>query len=150
MADNDRIPIPDDNAEPGFVAVIVARSVEQAETFRELLDDHDIPSSLGSVEDDAEIVDSDFAEGSNAITTGVPVLVPDSLLDEASEIIADREDFEERDENGEVDDDDDEQYSLDDGMTEELDPDDELSFDDEDDDDEDDGLGLFDDEDEFD
>ena len=55
------------------------------------------------------------------MTLGVSVLVPEGLLDEAGEIIADREDFEEFDADNDLDEED-EQLSLDDGMTEETGP----------------------------
>ncbi len=77
-----------------FVPVAFARSVEDAEQYRELLNDHDIPALVASQEE----LDENKArqpDGQSAITHGVPVLVPDVLLDEASEIIADREDADE-------------------------------------------------------
>ena len=105
-----------DNTE--YVAVVVARSSEHAETYRELLADHDIPSILGT--EDGSGSDDDTSEEGPAMTRGIPVLVPEGLLDEAGEIIADREDFEELDEEDDLDEDD-EQFSLENGMTEEPD-----------------------------
>ena len=69
---------------------VVARSVEEADRYRELLDDHDIPAILATDDELAHV-----GAGRSAITRGVPILVPEAMLDEASEIIADWEDFEE-------------------------------------------------------
>jgi hypothetical protein len=91
-----------------FVPAVFARSVEDAEKYRELLDDHDIPAIIGdSVGDEAG------KTCSAGVTHGVPVLVPDVLLDEASEIIADREDVDEFDIDDEADDEDDEDDEFD-------------------------------------
>lgn len=103
-----------------FVPVVVARSVEDAEMFRELLEDHDIPSILGT-EENIQETGTDSDDLGEAMTHGVPVLVPEGLLDEAGEIIADREDFEELSEEDDFDEED-EDFSLDDGMTEEAAP----------------------------
>lgn len=71
-----------------FVPAVVARSETEAEEYAELLSDHDIPAVVGDEEDVPK-------ENSAArrISRGVPVLVPEALLDEASEVIADREDL---------------------------------------------------------
>jgi len=72
-----------------FVPVVYARSLDEAEEYRSLLEDHDIPAQVGTegdVEDDDDI---------RVTAKGIPVLVPEVLLDEASEVIADREDLEE-------------------------------------------------------
>jgi len=70
-----------------FVPVIYARSVDDAETYRSLLEDHDIPAVVGE--------EAEGKEGSAArASRGIPVMVPEVLLDEASEVIADREDLE--------------------------------------------------------
>ena len=106
-----------DNSE--YVPVVVARALDHAEAFRELLADHDIPSILGT-EGNGYGSDDDMSEKGPAMARGIPVLVPEGLLDEAGEIIADREDFEELDEEDDLDEDD-EQFSLEDGMTEETD-----------------------------
>lgn len=74
-----------------YVPVVVAKTMDQAEKYRDLLDEHDIPA----------ITDPDYEEESagkarrGRITRGVPVLVPEALLDEASEIIADCEELDE-------------------------------------------------------
>ncbi len=73
-----------------FVAAVLARSVEEAERFRALLEDHDIPAIIDDVEEVAE-------DGKEApvrhgqMAQGISVLVPETLLDEASEVIADVE-----------------------------------------------------------
>lgn len=78
-----------------FVPVVFARSPEEAQRYQELLSDHDIPAMIGGDKDS----DSDAAPCANpcsgGMSRGVPVMVPDVLLDEASEIIADREDVDE-------------------------------------------------------
>ncbi len=135
MAESGNVPIPEPSSAIGHVAVVVARSIEHAETFRELLEDHDIPSMLGTEDDLDRANDASNVEGESPMTPGVPVLVPERLLDEASEIIADREDFDELNEDDTFDDEDDEAFSLDDNMTEELGP----IFDEDEDEDEDTG-----------
>ena len=64
-----------------FVPAVFARSMAEAEAYRRLLDDHDIPVILG---------ESRPVESRSGITRGCPVLVPEVLLDDASRIIADR------------------------------------------------------------
>ena len=84
---------PDELAE--FVPAVVARSFEEAERYRDLLDDHDIPAILGTDEEVDQMGDEDRRLARRrGITHGIPVLVPETLLDEASEIISDREAFE--------------------------------------------------------
>ncbi len=121
MADHDDIPDLEQAGSQGFVAVVVARSAKHAEMFRVLLEDHDIPSILGTEDDIGNSNDADPSQEESALTLGVSVLVPEGLLDEAGEIIADREDFEEFDADNDLDEED-EQLSLDDGMTEETGP----------------------------
>jgi len=131
----------------GFVPAVFARSLDEAEAYGELLNDHDIPARIGA---DEEIKDANGGEHRDAdrrgMTHGVPVLVPENLLDEASEVIADREDFaefEDDDEREEDEDDDDEAFGL-----EELDGEDEAFLDDEDE--EEDEEAIFDDADDLD
>ncbi|MCE5326999.1 MAG: hypothetical protein LLG01_11365 [Planctomycetaceae bacterium] len=130
-----------------FVPAVFARSVEEAEDYRALLDDHDIPAIIGS---DDELVETEDQQHRMArkggMTQGVPVLVPEVLLDEASEIIADRQDDEEfrkgEDDLFDDEDEDDEEDAtptvLGDGDEEDQDEDD----DDEEGDEEEDGDGL--------
>jgi hypothetical protein len=79
-----------------FVPAVFARSPQEAEEYRELLNDHDIPAIIHS--DDEEqppAVGRAAVPIRTSISRGVPVLVPEALLDEASGVIADREDTEE-------------------------------------------------------
>jgi hypothetical protein len=91
-----------------FVPAAFARSAEDAEKFRELLEDHDIPVVLSNETEEAA-----FA-AKPGMTRGVAVMVPDALLDEASEVIAAREDTSDFEEIEEFDDqeDDDEDFGL--------------------------------------
>lgn len=118
-----------------FVAAVMARDVEEAEQYRDLLDDHDIPAILGTDEELDEMEDEDRRLARHrGMTHGIPVLVPESLLDEASEIISDREAFEpfSEDEDELEDEEDDEEFDLhDEGDDFDLDEDEE--FDEEDD-----------------
>jgi hypothetical protein len=100
-----------------FVPAVFARSLGEAEAYRELLTDHEIAARVGT----DEAVEPAEADGEPPVaerrrmTHGVPVLVPESLLDEASEIIADREDFSEYDDDedeDEEDEEDDDSYGL--------------------------------------
>lgn len=74
-----------------FVPAVFARSMEQAEMFCELLNDHDIPATVGELSGDEE---AGVTRGGRSMAHGVPVLVPEALLDEAGEVIAEREDAE--------------------------------------------------------
>lgn len=91
-----------------FVPAAFARSVEEAEVYRELLNDHDIPAIVGLDED---LKAEDAPKGRRrGMTHGVPVLVPEALLDEASEVIADREDADEFAEEDEVEEEEEEEF----------------------------------------
>ena len=78
-----------------FVPAVVARSAAEAEEYYQLLSDHDIPAMIG--DEDIEVgKDEDLKSAKRrGMSRGVPVLVPDVMLDEASEVIADREDLDE-------------------------------------------------------
>ncbi|MHC4294464.1 MAG: hypothetical protein ACYSTL_02640 [Planctomycetota bacterium] len=93
-----------------FVPVVVVHSPEEAEEYRELLSDHDIPA----VVDDGESVSGNETRAGQkrTVSRGVSVLVPEVLLDEASEIIADREDLDEFRVDDEDDEDEDEEFDL--------------------------------------
>jgi len=91
-----------------FVPAVFARSMEEAEKYRQLLDDHDIPAIIGSAEH-GEGEDSPPSQSSRGFSRGVPVLVPDALLDEAGEVIADSEESDEFALDEEYDADDDEE-----------------------------------------
>jgi hypothetical protein len=118
--------VDDDAYDPGpsegdvaeYVPAFFARDQEEAEEYCELLNDHDIPARCGVDVDPQEEADSEHrVAGRRGITHGVPVLVPETLLDEASEIIADREDFTDFDddeEDEEDDEDEDDEYGLED------------------------------------
>lgn len=103
----------------GFVPAVFARSAEEAEQYSELLNDHDIPTIVGMDEDPSQDNQCRKVVGKSGMTHGVPVLVPDVLLDEASEIIANREDLDEfKVAEEQLEDDEDEVF----GLHEEIDP----------------------------
>jgi len=95
----------------GFVPVVFARSIERSEHYQQLLIDHDIPAIIGS---DGDLADEQacglYRRG--GMTQGVPVLVPEVLLDEASEIIADRENLNEFEGPEDKSDEEDENFGL--------------------------------------
>jgi hypothetical protein len=80
-----------------FVPAVYAKSVQEAEEYRELLEDRDIPAMVGSEDDAAQDLSPERSARRAGLARGVPVLVPESLLDEASEVIAEREDLDEFD-----------------------------------------------------
>lgn len=96
-----------------FVSVVVARSVEEAEEFCDLLNDHDIPAMVGDGGSQGKEEAVRSCPQSKGTARGVPVLVPEVLLDEASEVIADREDSDEFRVVDEKDDDQDEEDEFD-------------------------------------
>jgi hypothetical protein len=87
MPDDDQPLTPHDEEYQDFVPAVFARSQDEAERYSELLNDHDIPTIVGAANEDEDGPES----GGGGITHGLAVLVPDALLDEASEVIADRE-----------------------------------------------------------
>jgi len=103
------------SVEGEFVPVFFARNIEEAEEYCHLLSDHEIPARAGV---DGELPSEEDPEhhlaGRRGMTHGVPVLVPETLLDEASEIIADREEFSEfeEDDEEEEEEEDDESFGL--------------------------------------
>ncbi len=112
-----------------FVPVVYARCLDAAEQYRSLLEDHDIPAMVGT----DEKLDDDAKRAELTPRRGVPVMVPEVLLDEASEVIADREDLDEfapqTDETDEHEDEDDElqlQVPLDDRAEDPLDEEEDL------------------------
>jgi hypothetical protein len=132
----------DPSDEDQYVPAFVARSREEAQRYCDLLDDHDIPACVGDPE---ALEDAEEIAAPGRLTRGVAVMVPEALLDEASEVIADREDAEEflLEEEDLLDDEDEDEFDLE----EELDPEDPII--DLDDDDEEDLFGDEDDEDLF-
>ncbi len=93
MAKQHRQPGSDADRNNCYVSAVVARSQADAEKYRELLYDHEIPAILE--EDDESPAPRPQHSHTRRMTHGVSVLVPEPLLDEASEVIADREDLEE-------------------------------------------------------
>lgn len=77
----------DGDVQDKLVPAVFARSLAEAEVYRQLLEDHDIPASVAG--DDVE----HLGEGVPEMTHGVPIMVPEPMLDEAGEVIADREDL---------------------------------------------------------
>ena len=139
-----------EGADDDFVPALFARDLDEAEVFCDLLADHDIPARPGTDDGskDAEELEHRLA-GQRGITHGIAVLVPESLLDEASEVIADRDDFSDF----EADDEEEEDEEDDTFAMEEIDPtEDSLLAGEEDEEDslfeEDDGLDDLDDDDE--
>jgi hypothetical protein len=101
-----------------FVPAVFARSMEEAEEYRQLLDDHDIPSIIGADEEEPPPAPRC---GVGSMTRGLPVLVPEAMLDEASEVIAEHDDADEfgRDKeetDGEEDDQEQEGFLIDEGF----------------------------------
>jgi len=143
-----------------YVPAFFARNIDEAEEYCELLSDHDIPARAGLDEELLTEADPDQRAASRlGMTHGVPVLVPERLLDEASEVIADREDLgdfdiDDEEEADEIDDDD-VPFGLgevdeDEDLLDDEDDDDLLVDDDDDDDDDDfDLLGDDDEDDDF-
>jgi len=93
-----------------YMSAFFARNIEEAQEYCELLSDHDIPARAGLDEELLAKADPEHrAANRRGMTHGVPVLVPESLLDEASEIIADREGFDEFEDKEETDEEEDEE-----------------------------------------
>lgn len=95
-----------------FVSVVVARSPEEAEMYRVLLADHDIPAILATDEGLEELAENGRMVQHGAVSHGTPVLVPESLLDEASQVISEREDFQDLELGSDEDEDEDELQEL--------------------------------------
>ena len=108
------MPSENDKSELSFreelVPVVFARSVEEAEQYRQLLEDHDIEAIIGG-EDFETCIDVEAARGKRA--HGLPVLVPETCLDEAGEVIANREELDEFDLNDKDDEEDEDEHGLD-------------------------------------
>jgi hypothetical protein len=121
-----------------YVPAVFARSKEEAEEYRQLLDDYDIPAIIPAEEDEAALLSR---RGKAGMSRGVPILVPEAMLDEASEVIADRDNADEfdvdEDDDGELDEDD--EFLVEEEAVGELvePPDDPDEEEDEDDDEED-------------
>ncbi|NBB95475.1 MAG: hypothetical protein GVY16_07005 [Planctomycetes bacterium] len=130
-----------------FVPVVSARDDDEAEEYRQLLEDHEIEATVGydGLDDRDEIDVED-----RSMSRGIPVLVPESLLDEASEIIADREDDEEFAVDEETEDEGDEadEFTLE--LKEDIEPEDVAYLEDDEDDEFEDDDFIDGDNDEFD
>ena len=123
--EDEKFEIPGDEME-SYVPLVRVPSQEEAERLRDLLEDHDIPSSIGSDEDVKSDDDSAVPLDSGSVR-GVQILVPIALIDEAQEIVADIDDTDEFDINEETvdsEDDADDKY----GFEEVVVPDDEDSL----------------------
>ena len=77
-----------------IVPAVFARSAEEAEVYCELLNDHDIPAVVGD-DDDVDTVKARGRARRRSMTHGVPILVPEVLLDDAGQVIAVQEELEE-------------------------------------------------------
>ena len=107
MADKKESIEPYDGEWLDFVPAVVAKSAEEAERYRELLSDHDIPAVAATDDElDAELESRHLIAEHGDLTGGVTVLVPEVLLEEASQIIADAE----NDDEFQVDDDELDEY----------------------------------------
>lgn len=121
--------LPGADAEPVFVAAMFAGTQNEAERCRELLQENGIPAELGEP-----------GEGPRRRGAGIPLLVPEPLLESASEILSarsnepDESDVDEAtgsaDEDEDLDDDFDDDYDDDD---DELEAEDEDAWDSDDD-----------------
>ena len=107
LKDEDRIP---DNEQEQYVPAVFARDEKEAEAFRELLADHDIEALVGyeqlKTQPEREATEVQLGRG-------LPVLVPEALLDEASAVISDREDQDEFELGEELEDEDEDEDKLD-------------------------------------
>lgn len=116
-------------AQEEYVPVVFARSMEEAEVYCELFSECDIPVRIGGEEseDEADADDENKQPGKRSISRGLPVLVPEAMLDEAGELVAERENAEdftsvyEDIDDEEFDDYDEENFSDDEFMHEEDD-----------------------------
>ena len=126
---------PEDKSEE-FVAVVYARSLEEAEQYRELLDDHDIPAMFGTNASEDEEGKLTRRAPVRTSSRGIPIMVPEVMLNEASEVIASREeleDFATEDDEFEDDDEEEGEDEASESDDEELEEEDEESFEDEED-----------------
>jgi hypothetical protein len=114
-----------------YVPVVVAHDEEEAERYVQLLQDHDIPAMLGTEEDLLVAMAADEDDDDDGgLSDGSVVLVPSDHYDEASEFIAELDDFDgiEHLEDGEVTEDDEEEEislqpeDMDDSLVEEDSP----------------------------
>ena len=76
------------NSADDYVAAVLARSRDEAKLYRRLLRNYDIPAIIGEDTGDAAASGWKPSRRRTRLSRSVPVLVPESLLDEASKIIA--------------------------------------------------------------
>jgi len=135
----------------GYVPIVIAMSRQEAERYRQLFNDHDIDAIVGDEELDQAKVKVKLPRGGRSAIGGVPVLVAEEMIEEAREVLADRDDVESFHVNQEDDleeddqEEEDEEFKLDED--EELDED--LQEDDQEEDEEDDLLYEEDDDEEL-
>ena len=127
------MPSDNDKSESSFqeelVPAVFARSAKEAEQYRQLLEDHDIEAIIGGEDFEARI-NVEAVQGGRA--HGLPVLVPETCLDEAGEVIANREDLDEFDLNDKADEEDEDEHGLDPGLDPEGEDPPEIVFDEKD------------------
>lgn len=117
---NEPLEVPEDD-ESDFVPAVFVQSPEEAERFRQLLDDHDIPAVVATDNEIADSEDLGSRLGPLAGTAqGTAVLVPAVLLDDANRVIADFEDAERFQATADEFDDDEEGEEDEFGMSEET------------------------------
>jgi len=87
--DDETIGLPDET-EDTLVPAVFARSPAEADVYCELLSDHEIPAIVG----DEDSLAGGHHPARHGMTHGLPVLVPEPMLDEAGEVIANREESE--------------------------------------------------------
>lgn len=102
--------------EEDFLPVVYARSADEAQEYQQLLEDHDIPVKIGDEDDESQ-----SGKDKKKRAVGIPLMVPEDRLDEASDIIANQEE-EVEDEDEDFDDDEDEDQEVGQELTEEDDP----------------------------
>ncbi len=102
-----------------YVLVVIARNADEVEKYRQVLEDHDIPVITG----DDERGDGNDRRPPRSLAGGcVRILVPEPLLDEASETIANMDETDECALSEEdLDEEEDEEEEL--GLVDEVEPD---------------------------
>ena len=127
---------PSNGPEPfkGYVPAIYARNLVEAEFYKSLLVARDIPAIIEDAASESVGIPASI------VGQGVPVLVPDVMLDEASEILAEHEDIQEDEELADYEETDEQYDDFDDDEDFEGDDLDDFDEDDLDDEDEDEDL----------
>ena len=78
----------------GYVPIVIAMSRQEAEQYCQLFNDHDIDAIVGDEELDQAKVKVKLPGGGRSAIGGVPVLVAEEMIEEAREVLADRDDVE--------------------------------------------------------